>query len=540
VAGLATVLGSGAMTNTIAEIEDSSCILAIGTSTTDAHPIAGYRIKKAVRKGARLIVANPKAVDLCRFADLYLPIRPGSDVALLMGMARVIVEEGLMDQKYIEERCENFDEFKQALDAFPPAFVEEVTGVPREKIALAARLYAAGKPASILYCMGITQHSHGTDNVLAVSNLALLTGNLGKVSGGVNPLRGQNNVQGACDMGLLPNVFTGYQRVDNPEARAKFEKAWGCSLSGAPGLTHTEIFDAAYNGKIKALYLVGENPLLTEANASHAAEAIKKLDFFVVQDIFLTETARLADVVLPAATFAEKDGTFTNTERRVQRVRRVIEPVGQAKPDWWITCAVARAMGAQGFDFNSPAEIFNEIASLTPSYAGISYARLEQSGGIQWPCPTAEHPGTAILHTEKFATPSGKGKLVALQYRPPAEQPDAAYPLVLTTDRSLFQYHGTMTRRAPGLDGLNGEELVCINPADAKNLGVAGGDLVDVVSRRGRVKVKAKLTRRCRPGVVSMSFHFAECPTNVLTSPALDPVAKTPETKVCAVRIEKL
>ncbi len=527
------------MTNTIGEIEDASCILAVGTSTTDNHPIIGYQVKKAVRKGAKLIVVNPQEVDLCRFADLYLPIKPGSDVALLMGMARVILEEGLQDQLYIEERCENFAQFKKSLKAFTPEFVEDTTGVPWDDVAQAARLYAQSKPASILYCMGITQHSHGTDNVFAVSNLALITGNLGRTSGGVNPLRGQNNVQGACDMGLLPNVFTGYQRVDDAEARRKFEQAWGCTLNPTPGLTHTEIFDAAYEGKIKAIYLVGENPILTEANASHAREALEKLEFFVVQDIFLTETAQLADVVLPGASFAEKDGTFTNTERRVQRVRQVIPSVGDSKPDWQITCAIAQKMGAKGFDFNSAEEIFKEITTLTPSYAGISYDRLEQKGGLQWPCPTADHPGTAILHAEKFATPSGKGKLMPLKYRPPAEEACGDYPLVLTTDRSIFQYHSTMTRRAPGLDIMNGEAYVRLHPTDAAALGIEDGQEVMVTSRRGKVKVKARLTRRVRPGVASLSFHFAECPTNLLTSPALDPVAKIPETKVCAVRIEK-
>lgn len=537
-AGLATSLGSGAMTNTIAEIEEAACILAVGTSTTDAHPIAGYRIKKAVRSGAKLIVVNPKEIDLCRFAHLHLPVRPGSDVALLMGMARIILEEGLEDQAYIEERCENFTEFKASLAHYTPEFVEKTTGVPWEQVLQAARLYAVNKPAAILYCMGITQHSHGTDNVLATSNLALITGNLGRPSGGVNPLRGQNNVQGACDMGALPNVLTGYQKVVDEKVRKKFEKAWGCSLNPDPGLTHTEIFDAAGKGLIKALYLVGENPVLTEANAGHARAAMEKLDFFVVQDIFLTETAKLAHVVLPAASFAEKEGTFVNTERRVQRVRRVIESPGQARSDWQIIGAIAGAMGAPGFSYDSPGEIFDELASLTPAYAGIRYERLEQ-GGIQWPCPTPEHTGTPILHTKKFATPSGKGKLVALEYKPPAETACSEFPLILTTERSLYHFHSTMTRYAPGLDDLNSEEFVLINPSDAGVLGIEDGDEVMVTSRRGQVKVRAKTSRRCQPGVVSMSFHFGEAPTNLLTSSALDPVAKTPETKVCAVRIEK-
>lgn len=538
-AGLAIALGSGAMTNTIAEIGDSACILASGTSTTEAHPIIGYQVKKAVRKGAKLIVANPQEVPLTQFADLHLPLKPGTDVALLMGMAKVIIDEGLHDQKYIEERCENFDKFKESLEVYTPEFVSDITGLPWEDVVKAARMYAENGPASILYCMGITQHTHGTDNVLAVSNLALITGNLGRISGGVNPLRGQNNVQGACDMGSLPNVFTGYQKVDNDEARQKFEKAWGVSLSGKPGLTHTEIFDAAYNGEIKALYLIGENPVLTEANAAHSNEAMDKLEFFVVQDIFLNETAKKADVVLPAASFAEKNGTFVNTERRVQRVRRVIDPVGEAKPDWWIVSAIANEMGHEGFAYNSAEEIFNEMASLTPSYAGINYERLDQ-GSIQWPCPSEDHPGTPILHTEKFATPSGKAKLAPLEYRPSEDCCDFDFPLILTTERSLYQFHSTMTRYSDGLDELSGGEQILINPADAEKLGIEDGDLVEVKSRRGKLKVKATLSRRSQPGVASLSFHFAECPTNLLTSSALDPVAKTPETKVCAIRIDKV
>ncbi len=538
-AGLATALGSGAMTNTIAEIETSACIMAIGTSTTEAHPIIGYRVKRAVRNGAKLIVANPQEVPLTQFADLHLPLKPGSDVALLMGMARVIIEESLHDQQYIEQRTENFEAFKQSLEAYTPEFVSDMTGLDWDLVVEAARMYAENGPASILYCMGITQHSHGTDNVLAISNLALITGNLGRVSGGVNPLRGQNNVQGACDMGSLPNVFTGYQQVANDEARSKFEMAWGATLSGKPGLTHTEIFDAAYKGDVKAIYLIGENPVLTEANAAHAIEAMDRVEFFIVQDIFLNETAQKADVVLPAASFAEKNGTFVNTERRVQRVRKVVEPVGEAKPDWWITSAIANEMGADGFAYNSAADIFAEITSVTPSYAGISYQRLEEEGSVQWPCPAPDHPGTPILHAEKFATPSGKGKLMPIEYRPSEECCDFDFPLILTTERNLFQFHSTMTRYSEGLDELSGGEYIMINPQDAEKMGISEGDMVEVSSRRGKLQVKARITRRCQPGVASLSFHFAECPTNLLTSAALDPVAKTPETKVCAIKIEK-
>ncbi len=540
VAGLAQSFGSGAMTNSIDEIVGSACILAIGTNTTAAHPVIGLEIKKAVASGTKLIVANPKEIDLADFAHIFLQHRPGSDVALLMGIMRVIVDEDLLDKQFIDERCENFDAFVESLADYDAEFVTEKTGLAWGKIQEAARCYATNSPASIFYAMGITQHTHGTDNVLATSNLALLTGNIGKPSTGVNPLRGQNNVQGACDMGALPNVYPGYQKVDNDEVRAKFETAWGVELSGKAGTTHVEIFDEIEDGKIKAMYIVGENPVLSEANSNHVVQAIKQLEFLVVQDIFLSETAQLADVVLPAASFAEKDGTFTNTERRIQRVRKVISPVGGARTDWEIICQLAQQMGKAGFDFDSVSDILDEIATLTPSYGGISFDRIE-SGGLQWPCPQADHPGTHTLHSQKFATPTGKGKFFPLKYRPPAELTDEKYPLVLTTDRSIFHFHtGTMSRRVEGMDELNGQELLDINPEDARRLGIDNQTRVKVSSRRGQVQVQVNVTDKCPPGVVSMTFHFAETPTNVLTNAALDPVAKIPETKVCAVKIEML
>jgi formate dehydrogenase major subunit len=539
VAGLAQTFGSGAMTNSIGEIEDAACILAIGTNTTAAHPVIGLGVKKAVRRGAKLVVANPRRIDLCRYAHIWLQHQPGTDVALLMGMMRIIVDEGLLDQAFIEARCDNFDDFRKSLAGFDLPTVERITGVPAGRIAEAARTYAGHSPASILYSMGITQHSHGTDNVLAVSNLALLTGNIGKPSSGVNPLRGQNNVQGACDMGALPVVYPGYQKVDVPEVREKFEKAWGASLSPSPGITLTEMFQAAQDKEIRALYIIGENPVLSEPDAGHVKEALGELDFLVVQDIFLTETAELADVVLPAASFAEKDGTFTNTERRVQRIRKAVEPVGVSRPDWWIVCEIARRMGAQGFEFADAAGIMEEAASLTPSYGGITYGRLE-AGGLQWPCPSPDHPGTPILHTATFPTAAGRARFVPLEFKPPMETPDDDYPLVLTTERSLYHYHtGTMTRRVSGLNVLRPEELVEMNPRDALELGISGGEKVRVVSRRGSVTARAKVTEHSPPGVVSMTFHFAESPTNVVTNPALDPVAKIPELKVCAVRVER-
>ncbi len=537
-AGLVTAFGSGAMTNSINEIAGASCIISIGSNTTASHPVIGYEVKKAVRKGAKLIVANPRKIDLCRFADIWLRQRPGTDVPLLMGMMRVIVEEDLLDSSFVEQRCENFDAFKESLANFDLDTVEKITEVPKEKIAEAARVYATAKPSTILYTMGITQHSHGTDNVLGIANLAMLTGNIGKLSTGVNPLRGQNNVQGACDMGALPNVYPGYQQVADDALQNKFEKAWNSKLSAKPGLTVVEMLHAASDGKVRAMYVMGENPMLSDPDLNHVREALESLDFLVVQDIFLNETAQLADVVLPAATFAEKDGTFTNTERRVQRIRKAVEPIGESRPDWQIICDIAKRMGENGFDFESPQEVFEELASLTPQYAGITYERLEE-GGLQWPCPTKDHSGTPFLHGAQFSR--GKGRFTPLEYKPPAESPDGEYPLVLTTERSLYHYHtGTMTRKSDGLNILRKEELVEMNAADADALGIADGETVRVVSRRGTVTARAKVTEDSAPGTISMTFHFAESPTNALTNPVLDPVAKIPEYKVCAVRVEKL
>ena len=537
-AGLVTSFGSGAMTNSINEISEAACIFSIGSNTTASHPIIGLEVKKAVRNGAKLIVANPRRIDLCRFADIYIQQEPGTDVALLMGMMRVIVDEGLHDIPFIEERCENFEAFKESLGAFDLETVSRITGVPGEKIVEAARSYVTDKPATLLYAMGITQHTHGTDNVMATANLAMLTGNIGKPSTGVNPLRGQSNVQGACDMGALPNVYPGYQRVTDAEIKGKFETAWGYVLSDSPGLTLTEMFDAVLEGNVKAIHLIGENPVLSDPDSQHVTDALEKLDFLVVQDLFLTETAQFADVVLPASTFAEKDGTFTNSERRIQHVRKAIEPVGGSLPDWQIICEIAKRMNTSGFDFEHPIEIMEEIASLTPIYGGISYDRIEHLG-LQWPCPTQEHSGTKFLHAEQFSR--GKGQFVCLEYKPPSEVCDDEYPLLLTTERSLYHYHtGSLTRKVEGLNVLRANEWVEMNPKDADALGIADEEMVQVISRRGEITSKVKITAVSPPGVVSMTFHFAESPTNVITNPALDPVAKIPEAKVCAVRVEKI
>ncbi|MBN1375282.1 MAG: formate dehydrogenase subunit alpha [Dehalococcoidia bacterium] len=536
VTGLAASFGSGSMTNSIDEIAHASTIIVIGSNTTTGHPVIALEIIKAVNNGAKLILINPLEIDLIKYAHIWLQHNPGTDVALIMGMARYILDNGLADMAFSTNYCENFEEFRKSLDDYDLGSVQRITGIPEEQIAEAAKLYATHKPATIIYAMGITQHSHGTDNVMSLANLAMLTGNVGKPSTGINPLRGQNNVQGACDMGGLPNVFTGYQSVENRDIRGKFETAWDSNLNGKPGLTLTEIINAAPTKEIKCIYLMGENPLISDPDIKHVEEALKHLDFFIVQDMFLTETAQLADVVLPATSFAEKDGTYTNTERRVQRVRKVIEPIGGSRADWLIICQIARKMGARGFEFNHPASIMDEIAGLTPSYGGISYQRLETCG-LQWPCPTLDHPGTPILHMSRFSR--GQGRFTPIKYRPPAELPDEQYPFMLITGRSLFHFHtGTMTRKVTGLNTIEPEGMVEINREDATSIQVNDRDMVKVTSRRGQITIKTKISDKVPPKTLYMPFHFAESAANILTNTVLDPLAKMPEIKICAVKIE--
>jgi len=535
VAGLAQAFGSGAMTNSIDDIPDAEVIFVIGSNTTECHPIIGAAIKRAVKGGGtKLIVADPRSIELTDYAEIHLRQKPGTDVALINALARVIIEERLEDDAFIAERTEGFEEYRRALEPYIPEFAEKITGVPAERIVAAAKLYGAASPGSIIYSMGITQHTTGTDNVLALANLALLTGNIGKPGAGVNPLRGQNNVQGACDMGALPNVYPGYQKVTDADCRAKFEKAWGVSLSDEVGITVVEIVNAAADGALKGLLIMGENPMLSDPDITHVEEALKNLDFLAVQDIFLTETAQLADVVLPATGFAEKDGTFTNTERRVQRVKKAISPPGEARADWDILCDLSRRMGYE-MNYAGPADIQNEIASLTPSYGGITYDRIE-SEGLQWPCPAADHPGTPILHTEKFAR--GFGKFHVVEYIEAKELPDQEYPFLLSTGRILQHFHtGTMSRHSEVLDKLVSVGAVEINPDDATKIGIADGDMVKISSRRGEIQIAARVTDRVVPGTVFLAFHFKEAPANRLTIAVLDPVAKIPEFKVCAVKI---
>ena len=459
-------------------------------------------------------------------------------MAVFNGLLNVIIAEGLADDEFIAQRTENFAAVKEAVASYTPEVVEKISGVPAADLVAAARLYGQAERGSILYTMGVTQHTTGTEGVLAIANLALATGNLGKEGTGVNPLRGQNNVQGACDMGALPNVFTGYQKVTDPAVREKFARAWGVAeLPAEVGLTIGQIIDGAGEGKIRALYIMGENPMLSDPDINHVETSLKNLDFLVVQDIFLTETARSGDVVLPAVSFAEKEGTFTNTERRVSRVRRAVSPRGQAKADWEIIAALAARMGYE-MNYEGPEAIMEEIAALTPSYAGITYGRLEK-GGIQWPCPDKEHPGTKYLHKEKFAR--GLGLFNPVSYKPSAELPDDEYPLYLTTGRILYHYHtGTMSRRVEGLNAIAPTGLLEINPADACELGIEDGEVVRVVSRRGSITPQVEITDRVAPGVVFMNFHYREAAANILTNAVYDPISGIPEFKVSAVRIERI
>ncbi len=525
------------MTNSIKEIAGADFILAIGTNTTESHPIISLQVKKAKRNGATLVVADPRRTEIAELSDIHMQLKSGSDIALLNAMANVIIAEEIWNKEFVSTRTEDFEALKATVAKYTPEYAEGLTGIPADVIREVARGYAKANNATILYTMGITQHICGTHNVFAVANLAMLCGQIGKPSSGVNPLRGQNNVQGACDMGALPNVYTGYQAVTVEDNRGKFAKAWNVGeLPAKPGLTVGEMMEAAAEGKVKGMYIMGENPVLSDPDAHHVVHSLEKLDFLVVQDIFLTETAALADVVLPAASFAEKDGTFSNTERRVQRVRKAIDPVGNARADWQIICDVATAMGYT-MSYASASEIFDEIASLTPSYAGISYERLEQ-GGIQWPCPNSGHAGTMYLHKDKFVR--GLGKFNPVEYIPPAEQPDNEFPFVLSTGRRHFHYHtGTMTQRTGTLEVHYGTEFLEINPADAAAINVTEGEMIKVKSRRGEVAVQARLTDIVPQGMVFTSFHFPEVAINKLTNSARDPVAKIPELKVCAVKIEK-
>ena len=529
------------MTNSIPEFSaETQCFLITGSNTSEAHPLVASHVLEAKERGAKIIVIDPREVQIGRLADLYLRFRPGTDVAWINGVMNVIISEGLEDRTFIEERTEGYEELRQVVMEYTPERVEEISGIPADGLRAAARMYAQSKPAVLLYAMGITQHTTGTDNVKSCANLAMLTGNLGVPGGGVNPLRGQNNVQGACDLGALANVYPGYQKVVSPEVQEKFEKAWGSTSDLKVGLTVTEMIDAAGDGRLRALYVMAENPMLSDPDINHARHCLEQIEFLVVQDIFLSETAQLAHVVLPGASFAEKDGTFTSTDRRIQRVRKAVEPKGESWPDWKIVCELAKRIAqhaTRDWDYPSPKEIMDEIASLTPIYGGVSYERLEELGFLHWPCPTPDHPGTPYLHKGKFSR--GLGRFHAIEFKEAAELPDEEYPFILTTGRLMFHWHtGTMTRRSEKLEQEVPEAYVEMHPDDAARIGLDGAKRVRVASRRGEIELVARVTPRIRPGVVFIPFHFAEAAANALTHAALDPVAKIPEYKVCAVRVE--
>ena len=538
VAGLAKAFGSGAMTNSIEELKDAECIFVIGSNTTEAHPVIALNIKHAVvNNGAKLIVADPRGIDLVRFADLHIAQKPGTDVALINAMIKVIIDEDLLDKDFIAERTEDFDLLKEAVKDVSLKKAAEITTIPADFIRQAAVTYAKAATSAIIYSMGITQHTTGTDNVLSLANLSMVTGHIGKESTGVNPLRGQNNVQGACDLGALPNVYPGYQQVENSDVQKKFEAAWNAKLSPSKGLTIVEIMHAIEEEKIKGLYIMGENPALSDPNLNRTRKALEDVDFLVVQDIFLTETAQYADVVLPAVSFAEKGGTFTNTERRVQRVRKATKAPGDARIDWKIVCDISTRMGYP-MSYDCPSKIMEEIASVSPIYGGISYDRIDEVG-LAWPCLDKDHPGTKFLHKGKFSR--GKGKFHPVTFIPAKESTDKKYPFVLSTGRQLYQFHtGTMTRKSAVINQVSPTGYVEIQLDDAADLGISNGDRVEVKTRRGCVETNAKVTENIEPGWIFMPFHFYEAPANMLTIDALDPIAKIPEYKTCAAAVRKI
>lgn len=538
VAGLGYAFGSGAMTNSIKSLGEAEVILVVGSNTTEQHPLVAAYILEARKKGAKLIVADPRKTQLSCLADLRLCPRPGTDIAWINSILNAIIQEGLEDREFISARTEGFDDVRRLVEDYTPEKAEAISGIPADDLRKAARTYGSAKRSAIVYAMGITQHATGTDNVQALANLALATGNVGREGTGIYPLRGHQNVQGACDMGALPDVYSGYQKVALAQMRSKFETAWstGLPLPESPGKTALEMLALAVEGKLKGLFIVGENPMMSFPDQSRVRKALESLDFLAVFDIFPTETTELADVVLPAASFAEKDGTFTSTERRIQRVRRATDPPGEARPEWMVVCEILRRLKVPA-DYASPAEVMREIASLTPIYGGISYDRLGQKG-LQWPCPSRDHPGTEILHSEKFSI--GLGRFRPVDHLDPSEVPDAAYPYLLTTGRSLYQFHtGTMTRRTSLLEREMPLPFVEISTKDAADLKIRNGQMVVIESRRGSISLEARITSDIPEGMLFVPFHFHEAPANMLTGQALDPASKIPELKVSAVRIRR-
>lgn len=555
VAGLAAAFGSGAMSNTMADVaEQAEALFVIGSNTTEQHPVFGSMLRQAVyQRGAKLVVADPRRIDLTEFAVLHLRHKPGTDIALINGIMHLIVENGWQDQAFIDQRTEGYKALLESLQKYTPDYVSNITGVSVEQLGEAADILGTSKPMAVIWAMGITQHIVGVQNVFSLANLQMLTGNMGKAGGGVNPLRGQNNVQGACDLGGLPNVFPGYQQVGSEDSRFKFEQAWAVSNRGqlfgeTPGLTITEMVDAALSGDVRGFYIMAENMLMSDPDINHVRRAMEKAEFTVLQEIFPSETADYADVLLPGVSFAEKDGTFTNTERRVQLIHDAVSSPGEARKDWDITADLARRLLAYrqqepegayaSWDYQNAAEIMDEIAALTPSYAGISHQRLHYGEQLHWPVKDKQHAGTPILHTEQFTR--GKGLFHVADHIPPEELPDQDFPLCLTTGRVLYHWHGAeMTRRSQPLSALYPQTLVEVSNEDALRLGINDSQVIRVISRRGEMIATADISDRVPPGLIFGNFHFPEeGNVNNLTIGAVDPVAKIPEYKVCAVRIE--
>jgi formate dehydrogenase alpha subunit len=545
VTGLQLSIGSSAMSNSIAEMENLEAFIVTGSNTTETHPVISNFLKRAVRQnGAKLIVIDPRHIDMTNFATLWLRQNPGTDVAVFQAMAHVVVKEQLYDDEFIKNRTEGFNDYLESLEKYTPEWAESVSGVPAEQIRQAARIYAQANRAAIYWGMGISQSTHGTDNTLSLVNLALMCGHVGKAGTGLNPLRGQNNVQGCSDSGGLPNVFTAYQSVSAPAVRTKFEQHWGVSLNPQPGLTATEMVDGAADGRIRAMFVLGENPMMSEPNQNHARHALEHLELLVCQDIFINETGEMADVILPATSFAEKDGTFTNTDRRVQRCRTAVPPIGNSRPDWDILCDLGRRVEqrlgltlAHGFDYADPEAIWEEMRQVTPDFWGITYERIEREGGVHWPCPSFDHPGTPFLFAEEF--PRGKGKFWEVEYGTNSELPDGEYPFNLSTGRVLYHWSGsTMTGRSR-IEEVFPEAVCEMSPADAGDLGLAVGDWVKVSSRRGSVVLRLLVTERSPRGTIFIPFHFAEAAANLLTLDRIDGRAKIPDYKNTAVKIEK-
>ncbi len=524
------------MTNSVSEIEGNDVLFIIGSNTTEAHPIIGNKMKKAAKNGSKLIVIDPRYTEIAEFSTLWLPLKSGTDTALINGLLHIIIKEGWEDKEFIEKRCTNYDSILEIIERYPPDVVTEITGISEELLYKTAKLYANTEKAGIYYTLGITEHTTGTANVMNLANLAMVTGHLGIENSGINPLRGQNNVQGACDMGALPNTFPGYYNVADEKSLELFEEHWGVEMSRTTGLRIPEMLEEAVAGNVKAMYIMGEDPVLTDPDANHVKKALDNLDFLVVQDLFLTETAKRADVFLPASCYAEKDGTFTNSERRVQRVRKAVNPPGLARTDLDILSEVSTKLGGKGFDYKNAEEVFEEIRKTTPSYRGITYKRIEKKG-LQWPCPTIEHPGTLYLHKGIF--PRGKGYMIPIEYEGPAELVNEEYPILMTTGRMLYHYN-VMTVNSKSLNDIRPYELAEINPEDARKLDLKEEDIMRVTSRRGSILTRVTITDRVSPGLIFMTFHYKESPVNELTNSAYDPITQTAEYKVSAVKLEKL